>query len=31
MRKADVEPEDLINEISKLIALRSASRQAESS
>ncbi len=31
MRKAEVEPEDLINEITKLIALRGASRQAENS
>jgi CheY-like chemotaxis protein len=29
MRKAEVEPEDLIIEITKLIALRGASRQAE--
>jgi CheY-like chemotaxis protein len=29
MRKAEVGPEDLINEITKLIAVRSASRQAE--
>jgi DNA-binding NtrC family response regulator len=31
MRKAEVEPEDLINEITKLIALRGGSRQAENS